>query len=449
MKEYQVIGITQYIELPEYSKDFFPAKIDTGADDSAIWASNIRVDDNTGELSFVLFAPQSAFYTGEVIKTLNYRVAAIKNSFGVSEYRYKVVLKLRVFNKKYRVSFSLADRSHNRFPILLGKKFLKNRFVVDVSQHNVDSRFADSEVQGQKPIVVLTSRFDGITKDFFKLVEKNVSSELLVEKYSSLEMEINSNSEPKILLPDGLDIAHAGIVYFKAHSLYPEHAGAIAKYLQYKHVPFIDRELGHFVSRSKLSEMFILATNGIPVPETRIFSGKRNLPKYNELSATFGKVFVVKDVASDRGKNNYLVQDELSYSEAMSRLKGISTIMFQRYIENDGFLRVLMMGSDIVQVVERRSSEHKDPLKSHLNKPRGGVNATEMHPEDYSADIISLAQKASIAMQRSVVGVDLIQDKNTKKWYVLEVNYNPEVVRGINVPMRAKGLANLLESGNK
>lgn len=449
MADHKIIGITHYIELPEYSKDYFPAKVDTGADDSAIWASNINVDDNTGELSFVLFAPQSVFYTGEVIKTLNYRVAAVKNSFGVSEFRYKVVLKLKVFNKTYKVSFSLADRSHNRFPILIGKKFLKNRFIVDVSQHNVGGAFVDSEIQNQRPIVVLTSRIDEITKDFFDLVARDVSTELVLEHYRSLDMEINNNSEPKISLPDGLDIARSSIVYFKAHSLYPEHAGAIVKYLQYKHVPFIDKELSNFASRSKLSEIFILATNGVSVPQTKIITGKKNMPKYSELCNIFGEKFVIKDVASDRGNNNFLVVDETTYAEAISRLKDVTTLIIQRYVENDGFIRVLLMGKEIVQIVKRHPSGHKDPLKSHLNKPRGGSNAIELNPSDYSADVVSLAQKAAIAMQRDVVGVDLIQDKNTQKWYVLEVNSNPEVVKGINVPARAKGLAELLESKNR
>lgn len=449
MVDHKIIGITHYIELPEYSKDYFPAKIDTGADDSAIWASNISVDENNGELSFVLFAPQSAYYTGQVIKTLNYRMAAVKNSFGVSEYRYKVVLRLKVFDKIYKVSFSLADRSRNRFPILIGKKFLKNRFIVDVSQHNVGGTFVDNEMINQRPTVVLTSRIDDLTKDFFNLVSKDMSTELILEYYKSLNIEINNNSEPKISLPDGLDIARASIVYFKAHSLYPEHVGAIVKYLQYKHVPFIDKELSNIISRSKLSEIFILATNGIPVPQSKIITGKKNIPMYDELFAIFGKKFVLKDIASDRGNNNFLVIDDNSYEEAINRLKDVGTIMIQRYIENDGFTRVLIMGKKIVQIIKRHPSGHKDPLKLHLNKPRGGSNAIELSPNDYSADVVLLAQKTAIVMQRNVVGVDLIQDKNTQKWYVLEVNSNPEVVKGINVPARAKGLAELLESKNK
>jgi len=220
-------------------------------------------------------------------------MSVIKNSFGHSEYRYKVKLRLKIANRIYKVSFGLADRSHNRFPILIGKSFLKNRFVVDVSQHNISGNSSNNALVAN-PVVVLTSRIDDLTKDFFKLVAKDVSAELILERYRSLRLEINENNEPKILLPNGLDIAHAKIVYFKAHSLYPEHAGAIVRYLQYKHVPFIDKELSNFTSRSKLSELFTLATNTIPVPQTRVITGRKDLPNYDELKLSFGNKFVIK-----------------------------------------------------------------------------------------------------------------------------------------------------------
>ena len=47
------IGTIEHISLPEYELVTIPAKIDTGADGSSIWASNIRL--NRGKLSFNLF----------------------------------------------------------------------------------------------------------------------------------------------------------------------------------------------------------------------------------------------------------------------------------------------------------------------------------------------------------------------------------------------------------
>lgn len=445
MSEQKIIGTMHNVQLPGYSVVYIPAKIDTGADDSAIWASSINED--TGELSFVLFAPQSVFYTGELIKTRDYKVASIKNSFGISEYRYKVKLKMKIANKIYRASFNLSDRSNNRFPILIGKKFLRHRFVVDVSKHDVGGILKKST--SQSPIVILKSVIDAKTKTFFDMLSQKLSSELILENYRSLQFEISENCEPKILLPDGLDIASARIVYFKSHNLYPEHANAVVRYLQYKHVPFFDKELANFVSSSKLSEMFILATNKVPVPKSIIITGINNLPSYDELKLLLGENIVIKDATADRGNNNYIVKDDKSYSEALGRFENTRTFIVQRYIENDGFLRVLIMGGKVIQIIKRYPALHKDPLKSHLNKPHGGLNAVELDVDDYDSEVVSLARKASLAMKRNIVGVDLIQDKNTQKWYVLEANNNPDIVNGVDVSQKIEGLAKLLESNDR
>jgi len=438
-----IIGTTQYVRLPKHSFVDIPAKIDTGADDSAIWASEINEAD--GLLSFKLFAPASVFYSGEIYSTSDYQVAIVKNSFGKREYRYKVKLALEIADKLYDVSFNLADRSQNRYPILLGKRFLKNRFLVDVSKKNV----AGGQATPNKPIIIITSRFDDDTKAFFKLIAKQAESEIITERYRNLHYEINENGKPIITLPDGRDIAEAKVIYFKSHMLFPEHAATLAQYLKYKHVAFVDREVGDFVSRSKLSELFILATNSIPVPQTLVITGRADVPTYTKLRAIFGDNFVVKDIYGNRGKNNFIIKNQKSYDEAWSRLIGVDTVLVQRYIENEGFLRVLLMGQQVVQVIKRSATSHQDPLKAHLNKPYGGANAVELSVKEYDSLAIKLARKASLVTRRSIVGVDLIQDKISNKWYVLEANYNPEVVRGIDIPKRAKGLTRFLESDNK
>lgn len=443
MNNYQIIGTTQYIQLPGHSKNDVLAKVDTGADQSSIWASSIHEQD--GKLSFVLFAPKSVYYTGKVHTTSDYMVTSVKNSFGASEYRYKVKLRMAVMGKVYKTSFNLADRSHNRYPLLIGKKFLKNRFVVDVSHRDVSGESVSKA--DKRPVVVLVTGATEDLRNFFDKVAESMSSELILASYGSLRFNINKNGEPKIILSDGRDIASAKVVYFKSYSFYPEHAAATAKYLQYKHVPFFDKELAGAVSRSKLSELFILATSGILVPQTSVITGIKNIPNYADLKKHFGKMFVIKDALSDKGKNNYLVVDNVSYEKAITRLKtdNIKIFIIQKYIKNDGFLRVLLMGKSIAQIIKRTQSEHRDSLKAHLNKPFGGTNASEISKTECGSDVISIARKSAFAMRRTVAGIDLIQDILTKKWYVLEVNYNPETIGGYNPSGKAKALAKLLE----
>ncbi len=127
----QIIGQNALVDIKGHQTQV-PAKVDTGADSSSIWASQIHVN-KQGVLSFVLFDVGSPFYTGEVIERHSYQVAAIRSSTGEEQIRYKVELPLKIDGKLSRAQVSLSDRSKNHFPILLGRRTLNKKFVVDVS----------------------------------------------------------------------------------------------------------------------------------------------------------------------------------------------------------------------------------------------------------------------------------------------------------------------------
>ncbi len=131
LKALPIIGSTAYIKVAGIPK--IPAKIDTGADSSSIWASDITINAG-GQLEFCLFAPTSSLYTGERLKADEYKVRRVRNSTGDIHIRYRVVLPAVVEGKRIRINFTLADRSRNHFPVLLGRKSLNNKFLVDVNK---------------------------------------------------------------------------------------------------------------------------------------------------------------------------------------------------------------------------------------------------------------------------------------------------------------------------
>lgn len=136
-----VIGRSEPITFVGYTSLVdIPAKVDTGAYRSAIHADNIHIDDS-GHLHFVLFGnhPICPNYATE-ISTDKYTTASISNSFGDTEQRYEVVLKVKIGPKVFKESFSLADRSKKIFPILLGRKLLNNRFLVDPAFTGISRR---------------------------------------------------------------------------------------------------------------------------------------------------------------------------------------------------------------------------------------------------------------------------------------------------------------------
>lgn len=129
-KNLKIIGNNALVEIAQISN--IPAKVDTGADSSCLWASNICIND-AGNLEFSLLGPEHPLYTGEIITAEEFSVQQVRNSTGHVTIRYRVSLNMKVRGKIIRTKFTLSDRSKNRFPVLIGRKTLQNKFLVDVS----------------------------------------------------------------------------------------------------------------------------------------------------------------------------------------------------------------------------------------------------------------------------------------------------------------------------
>lgn len=130
----EIVGRVERISFPDLGISKVPAKIDTGADVCSIWATGIHEED--GVLKFKLFGKKSQFYTGDeiTVSAPDYLLTRIANSFGHREMRYVVKMRIKLGSKTVRATFTLADRSRKTYPILLGRKLLNNKFLVDVSK---------------------------------------------------------------------------------------------------------------------------------------------------------------------------------------------------------------------------------------------------------------------------------------------------------------------------
>jgi len=131
MKKRNIIGSNTLVHI--YGRRNVPAKVDSGADTSAIWATNISVT-KKNILKFSLFGPSSPFYTGKIIKRTDFKVVVVRSAMGHEQIRYRTKLPIKLEGRKMLVLFNLSDRSRQNFPILLGKRTLAGKFIIDVKQ---------------------------------------------------------------------------------------------------------------------------------------------------------------------------------------------------------------------------------------------------------------------------------------------------------------------------
>lgn len=132
-KKLNIVGRNVMVNIIGHIDDV-PAKIDTGADASSIWATNIHIND-LGVLTFTLFGKSSPYFTGKVIKRRTFTAVKIRSSTGHEQIRYRVMIPIEISGRRIRVRFSLSNRSSNNYPILIGRRTLSNKFVVDVTKY--------------------------------------------------------------------------------------------------------------------------------------------------------------------------------------------------------------------------------------------------------------------------------------------------------------------------
>lgn len=123
-----------------------PAKVDTGADSSSVWASKVRVTKD-GVLKFCLFGEGSPYYNGKVLKRTDFSVAQVRSSSGHQQVRYQVCFTVTIKGQKIKTMFNLSDRANNVFPVLIGRRTIAGNFLVDVQEYDIASDTAGRTTQ--------------------------------------------------------------------------------------------------------------------------------------------------------------------------------------------------------------------------------------------------------------------------------------------------------------
>jgi len=126
----KIIGRVEKVSFPELGIGVIHARIDTGAQTSAIWVSKAEVEN--GRLAVIFFAEGHPEYTGQTIYYDEYSHGMVASSNGQAEARYKIKILLKIGNKNIRARLTLADRSTQTYPVLIGRNVLRGKFIVDV-----------------------------------------------------------------------------------------------------------------------------------------------------------------------------------------------------------------------------------------------------------------------------------------------------------------------------
>lgn len=128
-----MLGAAEWVWLKAAGKPL-RARIDTGASTSSLSSANIEAFERDGKnwVRFQLIEEGSPSIAVEsrLLRTVKIRQASMEKG----ERRYVVRLPLQLGEFIEEAEFTLADRANMRYPILLGREFLRDVAVVDVSK---------------------------------------------------------------------------------------------------------------------------------------------------------------------------------------------------------------------------------------------------------------------------------------------------------------------------
>lgn len=130
-----ILGRNDRVDLPGLGLTNIHAKVDTGAYTCSLHCAYSKIID--GELEFVLLDEEHPEFTGIKHRFKVFDQREIKNSFGEAELRFVIKTLIIIFDYRIKAEFSLSNRGNLKFPVLLGRKILRKRFLIDVTQKDL------------------------------------------------------------------------------------------------------------------------------------------------------------------------------------------------------------------------------------------------------------------------------------------------------------------------
>lgn len=138
-RKLKTIGRLETVAFPELNLPNLEAKIDTGAYSTALHCHKIWLEEEDGQkvLHFDLLDPGHTHYQEGIARANTFSKKKVKSSNGKMENRYVIRTKIKIGRKTYITTVSLTDRRKMKYPVLIGRKLLSRKFLVDVSKKNL------------------------------------------------------------------------------------------------------------------------------------------------------------------------------------------------------------------------------------------------------------------------------------------------------------------------
>ncbi len=132
-KKLEPIGWREVVKIPQLTRRKIKAKVDTGARTSALHATEVKFTKN-GRTEFVHFKIHPDQDSAKPVVTCKAKVHSkrrVRSSSGHVSLRPVILLELNIGEHVFETEFTLVNRDLMGFRMLIGRKALKGRFLVN------------------------------------------------------------------------------------------------------------------------------------------------------------------------------------------------------------------------------------------------------------------------------------------------------------------------------
>jgi hypothetical protein len=222
--------------------------------------------------------------------------------------------------------------------------------------------------------------------------------------------------EDKILLGNK-NLKDFSFIFIGIVIKYPEYYTALEKYIAKYKIP----SFKYGSSPEKVNKIYqntIMEIGGIPQIPTII--AKCSSVNSNDLIKNLNLPVVTKITDGSKGKGVEIQKTKMDLEKYLKKNKG-ETIIFQKFIENDGDYRLFFIGNDFIYCIIRKTKDESKEFRNNYS-----LGGTVEKFDDLPKKAMDIAKKAVKTMRFDASGLDLIKDRNSDNWYILEINSAPQ-----------------------
>lgn len=132
-KDKPVIGWREWVVLPEFTATPIKAKVDSGAVTSSLHAFGLRISTDGGRTMarFGVAPKQGSHAAKTIVEHPVIGFKKVRSSNGVAELRPVIRTVAVIGEKSFDIDITLTSRNAMGFRMLLGRRAVRNRFVID------------------------------------------------------------------------------------------------------------------------------------------------------------------------------------------------------------------------------------------------------------------------------------------------------------------------------